>query len=738
MKSRRLRRGLCFLCALTMACGEAETTSQPGMDASFVADDAGATDAGDSAESDALGDVDGAAGTGGAGGVAGAGGAAGAGGSGGEAGAGGSGGAGGAGGAAGVGGAGGIGGSGGAGGAGGEAGAGGAGGAGAEGGAGGVGGVPAGPGCDEVAFIDLNRAAPNEAGVFTLLGEVSRNNFRGSCTVRGTHGADAAIRFTAPEAGEWQFDTAGSELDTDLYLRTACQDSDSELGCHDDVNFDAGLTHSRVRARLAAGETIFVIIDSYNSLRDAAFTLTVQITPNFRRPRAESTTLYQRDGERRASLVVTGRDDDGDAAGVTYELRDADGGRIGPVQTAPLDAVVNGPETQFSGLLEIAYPDDGPAPTTYRVRVTDREGLHSEWVEGVPEPVRQMAEGEVCDAQRLRCIAPSLCAAARCTQPDALVSCPDDWEVNALEVDAFGRSEAIGDNTGAQGLRRGSCGGGTATQVYRFVPPVDAAYLLHLDGAGFEADSVLYVRDFCDFDEVPFAGELACNDDAEPPHADMRRPLGSSSLQVELVAGAPTFIFVDSSGNGGLALWSGPYTLRVQPLVPPVLSNASVVYDAANGQIDVYADGIDVDFAGLALRLYDGADNPVPYMDEMVSWPVTLRDGRVDVGTFATYGTALTMDDIRVRAVRRVDVVAVDSFGMESEPLRTVFGEPVGRMSGDLCDPNARADRCDVEGEACFEMATDYRCAPLDRGEDPPAEDDGGAGEPDEPEQPDP
>ena len=119
-----------------------------------------------------------------------------------------------------------------------------------------------------------------------------------------------------------------------------------------------------------------------------------------------------------------------------------------------------------------------------------------------------------------------------------------------------------GDNTGAPGLIQGSCGGGTATQVYRFVPPLDARYEFALNGEGFEADSVLYIRDFCAFDETPFAGEVACNDDTENADPAARRPLGSSTLQVDLSAGVPYFVFIDSSGNGGLALWSVPHAER--------------------------------------------------------------------------------------------------------------------------------------------------------------------------------
>ena len=159
--------------------------------------------------------------------------------------------------------------------------------------------------------------------------------------------------------------------------------------------------------------------------------------------------------------------------------------------------------------------------------------------------------------------------------------------------------------------------------------------------------------------------------------------------------------------------------------------------DGMMEQIDVSASIRDIDFESLELHLYDGADNLVPFMEEAPGWPVTLRDGQQEETLVSTYGTVSTAGDLRLRAVRRVDFVAIDAFGGASEPFTTAFAEPAQRALGERCDPLVRADRCAGENERCLEMATDYRCAALEvEGEDPDADEDEGEQNPPEDDDP--
>ena len=101
------------------------------------------------------------------------------------------------------------------------------------------------------------------------------DNYRGSCTADMTVGPDAVFAFTAPEAGEWEFNTTGSEFDTVMYARESCLDPTTELDCNDDIDFGAGLSQSRLRLNLVADQTVYVFIDTYNdeTLTAGAFTL---------------------------------------------------------------------------------------------------------------------------------------------------------------------------------------------------------------------------------------------------------------------------------------------------------------------------------------------------------------------------------------------------------------------------------------------------------------------------------
>lgn len=69
--------------------------------------------------------------------------------------------------------------------------------------------------------------------------------------------ADQVIRFTAPAAAQYTFDTFGSAFDTILTLWSDC---DSELLCNDDT----GGFQSQLIRNLAQGEVVLLAVDGYN------------------------------------------------------------------------------------------------------------------------------------------------------------------------------------------------------------------------------------------------------------------------------------------------------------------------------------------------------------------------------------------------------------------------------------------------------------------------------------------
>lgn len=87
----------------------------------------------------------------------------------------------------------------------------------------------------------------------------------------GNHSPDRAFAWTAPADGQYTFSLCNSpDWDSVMYLYadTAC--SGMPMACHDD---DCG-QHERIRATLAAGQRVVIIIDGF--LDRGAFVLDIQ------------------------------------------------------------------------------------------------------------------------------------------------------------------------------------------------------------------------------------------------------------------------------------------------------------------------------------------------------------------------------------------------------------------------------------------------------------------------------
>ena len=116
------------------------------------------------------------------------------------------------------------------------------------------GGDPLGP-CDGIAVVALGQQMGTTVGAGA--------DDEGGCGE--TAGSpEVAFRFTAAQAGPICARTAGSAFDTVLYVRTVCDDPDSEVGCNDDVPA-VGDTTSAVTVQAAAGVAYYVFVDGYDS-----------------------------------------------------------------------------------------------------------------------------------------------------------------------------------------------------------------------------------------------------------------------------------------------------------------------------------------------------------------------------------------------------------------------------------------------------------------------------------------
>src|SRR5262245_40267854 len=85
------------------------------------------------------------------------------------------------------------------------------------------------------------------------------NDYAPTC-VGSSSAPDLVYTWTAPAAGSYTFDTAGSQFDTVLEIRE--YNTNASLGCNDD---SGGTLQSTVAVSLAAGQTVLVVVDGYGS-----------------------------------------------------------------------------------------------------------------------------------------------------------------------------------------------------------------------------------------------------------------------------------------------------------------------------------------------------------------------------------------------------------------------------------------------------------------------------------------
>jgi len=103
---------------------------------------------------------------------------------------------------------------------------------------------------------------------------LAQDDFSGSC-IFGAGGLDRVYTFTL--TGTTEVDAISSGFDTGLYLRSTCDDAESELACDDDIDFPEN-PGSQVTQTLAAG-TYFLIIDGFNDEAVGSYTIDVTFTP---------------------------------------------------------------------------------------------------------------------------------------------------------------------------------------------------------------------------------------------------------------------------------------------------------------------------------------------------------------------------------------------------------------------------------------------------------------------------
>ncbi len=336
-------------------------------------------------------------------------------------------------------------------------------------------------------------------------------------------GAHDTYAWTAPEAGTYTFDTAGSPYDTALFLLAA--DCDEELACNDDRD---GL-QSYIERDFEAGEAVVIGVGGYRGAR-GGYVLNI------------------------GRLVEA---DDCPAA----DLGDGLGGRLASVLAEDLNGGIESscvdPETPDIGFEWVAPADDryffhtfgSLAETAIAVRegacdgaelacaadyggtrgdtpVSNQAGLELDLAAGAAVTVVVEASGE---------------GEAHVGIAGRTAACPE-VELDGAEGGPLGEV-ARGTTVGAPTRMMASCLPSAAQVTLGWTAPVAGTYVFHTDGSSYDT-SLMVLDGDC-------GEELACDDDG-----------GEGTLSratAELAAGQRVTVVV-----GGFRGRSGDYVLHIE------------------------------------------------------------------------------------------------------------------------------------------------------------------------------
>jgi hypothetical protein len=176
-------------------------------------------------------------------------------------------------------------------------------------------------------------------------------------------------------------------------------------------------------------------------------------------------------------------------------------------------------------------------------------------------------DGEQCDLNRglSRCGETSLCETAsggRTTCGPAVAECPEYY--NVIDLNAEGGTFE-GDTSGQPTYGVGTCGGGSASQVFSFTADAGGQYSFQAEPTGIapgamgSPDTLMWIRSHCRFSD--WVAELGCNDDVNTQAGDL-----SSIINLDLEAGQTVYIFIDGYSRNGEVGWTGPFILNVSQI----------------------------------------------------------------------------------------------------------------------------------------------------------------------------
>ena len=371
----------------------------------------------------------------------------------------------------------------------------------------------------------------------------------GEGTSAGSCGGDAqspevvyAVSFD--EAGPVCFNMAGSAYDTVLYVRTGCDDPDSEVACNDDNRNITGGTQSALTLDVEAGTDYYVFVDGYGgfgAVSRGAYTLSV--TP----------------GECEAPALGCEVDDDclgrdrcveGECVQCVEDVDCPDGSVCGEdnrcVECVD-DEACDGQVCDEAGSCVECLGDDDCA-----------EGVCDAQSNACVECNADVdcGEGSVCDNNAcVQCLEDAdceegfLCVAGSCFEDRAPDTCEAPGEAGLGEWRGF---------TAGESGEQGSCGGASGAEDVYSVDFEPGTYCVNLAGSSY--DSLVYVRTDCGDP----GSEVVCDDDNGDVNPDDRL---DPAVNVVVEEAGTFYIFVDGFRAGG-----GAYVLTISEgecVVPP-------------------------------------------------------------------------------------------------------------------------------------------------------------------------
>ncbi|WP_437734842.1 MXAN_6577-like cysteine-rich protein [Sorangium sp. So ce1335] len=331
---------------------------------------------------------------------------------------------------------------------------------------------------------------------------------------------DSSYTFTAPRAGRYVFDTAGSSFDTVLELRNgSC--TGAVIACNDNT---ADTAQSRVVTNLSAGQTVVAIIDGHGG-DSGPFTLNVaEYVP----PPCPEHTLGSTFPQ-----TVTGTTAIADrVSALSSPCAGGGGPEATYVFTAPVEALYTF-DTFGSSFDTVLHVHDATCSGPNLGCNDDTSGRQSELKVRLQEGQTVVV---VVDGLASSSAGPYTLNVKQTLIPP----CPE------IDLGSTVPQTVTGTTAGAADIMSSACGGvGGGEATYAFTAPATGTYLFDTFLSSF--NTVLYARD------VDCSGAvLKCNNDAAGGV--------QSRLTMDLEEGKTILLVVDGSSVSG----AGEFTLNVQ------------------------------------------------------------------------------------------------------------------------------------------------------------------------------